>query len=111
MVQQALDQWCKSNKLSSADIFLFCCFFCNNQYRILIDGNGDGSDNLEETFEARLKQIGHVVALLDTWNEPRYLTRIWTIYEQFTAAQLGIEVTMILPPASQESLIEKLEEG
>ena len=111
LVQEALRRWIRTSGLELADTFLYCCFFCNNQYRILVQGNGQGSENLDEVFEKRLTNIGRVIALLDTWDNPRYLTRIWTIYEQFTAAKLNISMTMILPPEAHESLMEKLREG
>merc|ERR1712228_1051283 len=91
--------------------FFYCCFFVNNQYRILVEGDGDGSENLETLFESRLLSIGHVVALLDGWDLPRYLTRIWTIYEQFVATRLGIPMAMALPLSSSKSLMEEIEKG
>jgi len=111
LVQDGLDLWLEQSGLIAENTFLFCCFFVNNQYRILVDGDGSNSDNLEEIFEARLVTIGSMVALLDTWDEPRYLTRVWTIFEQYTAAKLNIEVTMILPTSSCRSLIKELETG
>ena len=39
-----------------------------------------------------------MLAMLDTWERPQYCTRIWTVFEQFTAAKLKVEVKMILPP-------------
>ena len=32
------------------------------------------------------------------------VTRIWTVFEQFTAAKLGVDVKMILPPESMQSI-------
>ena len=66
------------------------------------DKNGNGADNLEEIFESRLKKCGRMVALLDRWEQPAdskttYITRIWCIFEQYTALKLGIPVEFILP--------------
>merc|ERR1719272_1231756 len=44
-----------------------------------------------------------MIAMLDTWESPQYCTRIWTVFEQFTAAKLKVEVKMILPPKQMES--------
>ena len=66
--------------------YFFMCFFANNQYRILVEESSSGSDNLEEVFETNLKRIGRMVAMLDTWDQPTYLTRVWTVYEQFVAS-------------------------
>ena len=85
------------------------CFFVNNQFRIIVDGIDVG--DLEEVFETNLVRIGAVVALLDGWDTPVYLTRIWTIYEQFTALKLGIPMRMILPMDSFKSLSEEIDRG
>ena len=71
----------------------------------------DGSDNLEEIFEARLSSIGHMVAILDTWQDPVYVTRIWTMYEQFCAAKLCIPMEIILPPKVSISFYRLVESG
>jgi hypothetical protein len=76
-----------------------------------VNVDANGSDNHEMVFETRLKKIGRVVALLDKWDNPRYLTRIWTIFEQFTAQKLEIPVTMILPADCCESLMNEIDKG
>jgi len=93
-------------------VFLFMCFFCNNQYRLLVDGN-PGSGDLEHTFEQRLDSCrpGGVVALLDDWNDSQYLKRIWTIFEQYTAAKVDVPVQMVLPVEGARSLMEEFETG
>ena len=50
-----------------------------------------GSSDLDTVFENNLRRIGRMVAILDTWEQPVYLTRIWTVYEQFVASTLEIE--------------------
>merc|ERR1711939_1252311 len=87
------------------------CFFTNNQYRILVEGATSGSTNLEVVFERNLLRIGRMVALLDHWEDPVYLKRIWTIFEQFTAVKVGIQVDMIFPPESRVALIEQIYRG
>lgn len=67
-------------------------FFVNNQFRIIADQRAAGSDNLENIFQENLRRIGQVVAVLDTWQEPIYLQRVWTIYEQFVACSMNIPV-------------------
>merc|ERR1712228_299604 len=85
------------------------CFFANNQFRIIVDGSDVG--DLENVFENNLKRIGAVVALLDGWVAPVYLTRIWTIFEQFTAVKLAVPVRMILPAAAFNSLSQEIDKG
>merc|ERR1711988_1625915 len=102
-----MGEWIAQKDADSVNIFFFVCFFCNNQYRILVDKSANGSDDLEKTFEMRLTRIGRVVAFLDTWNHSVYLTRIWTIYEQFVSIENGIEVEMVLPPSESARLIQE----
>ena len=71
--------------------YFYVCFFVNNQFRILLEQTAAGSDNLEAVFEDNLKRIGKMVAILDTWERPVYLTRIWTVFEQFVASTIQIE--------------------
>ncbi|CAK9069513.1 unnamed protein product [Durusdinium trenchii] len=112
LVQDALSCWLQEMCLESDGVFLYMCFFVNNQYRILFEKDGVGSSNLEHVFEDTLTRIGRMVAILDDWYDPTYLTRIWTIFEQFTAIKLGnITVTMVLPRGKNQSLIEQIREG
>jgi len=106
-----LQRWADANQLVYEDVFLFCCFFCNNQHRILVEGSSQGSDDLEFVFEARLRQIGRVVALMDTWQGSIYTRRIWTIFEQYMAARLGIEMQFTLPAEPAATLIDHLHKG
>jgi len=111
VVQDALRYWLKSVELQADHVFLYMCFFVNNQYRILVNNDQNGSDDLANVFEENLIRIGRVLALLDTWDGPRYLTRIWTIFEQVIAMKLELPVTIILPSAESESFMRQLEFG
>ena len=68
-------------------------------------------DNLEQTFESNLNRIGKVIALFDHWENVKYLTRIWTIFEQFTAAKLNIPVDIVLPVGPAKLMMEQVERG
>jgi len=55
-------------------VFFFMCFFVNNQHRIIVEESTTGSAELEKVFEGNLRRIGQMVAILDTWEEPIYLS-------------------------------------
>ncbi|CAE7252248.1 unnamed protein product [Symbiodinium sp. CCMP2592] len=111
-ITSALDMHRRSmSELVSEHIFFYMCFFVNNQFRIIVEATGSGSDNLEEVFESNLRRIGRMVAILDTWEEPVYLTRIWTVHEQFVASQLGIEVSFAMPQQASETLELEVSRG
>ncbi|CAE8589043.1 unnamed protein product [Polarella glacialis] len=96
--------------LKAEDVFLWMCFFCSNQYRIFKATNVDAGD-LEKIFRTHVVSIGKVVALLDHWSAPQYLTRVWTIYEQYVAADLKVPMEFILPPQAGGTLVECFEQG
>lgn len=110
-VTDAIGKWIGASNRRPDDTHIWMCAFCNNQFRILVDKSASGTDNLDTLFEKRLTSIGYMVALLDHWQDPLYLTRVWTIYEQFTATKLGIHVEIILPAAEFESLESVLRSG
>ena len=84
-------------------------FFVNNQFRIIVDQSAAGSDNLENIFQENLRRIGQIVAVLDTWQEPIYLQRVWTIYEQFVACSMNIPVVFVMP--QEATLSQRLSLG
>lgn len=52
-----------------------------------------------------------MVAILDTFQTPIYLKRVWTIYEQFIAYSSDIPVTFLMPEASSASLLLEVSKG
>ena len=89
----------------------FMCFFINNQYRILVEESTTGSADLEQVFEVNLKRIGRMVAILDAWHQPVYLSRVWTVFEQFVASKLDIPVQFVMPESSALSLQQTIRRG
>eukprot|EP00927_Polykrikos_kofoidii_P046515 TRINITY_DN40732_c0_g2_i1.p1 TRINITY_DN40732_c0_g2~~TRINITY_DN40732_c0_g2_i1.p1 ORF type:complete len:853 (+),score=83.82 TRINITY_DN40732_c0_g2_i1:52-2610(+) len=112
VVRDCLRRWAARKGLRHDEVFLYVCFFCNNQWRLLVEGSSSGADNLEEVFEQRLRKIGSMVAIVDSWKDSVYITRIWTIYEQYMASKLEeFIVEFALPTLPAATLIEELESG
>ncbi|CAK8987605.1 unnamed protein product [Durusdinium trenchii] len=110
-LQSAMKMWRSTRTLEFHDVVFYMCFFVNNQFRIIVDGSATGSDNLEEVFQTNLRRIGQVVAVLDSWEEPVYLQRVWTIYEQYVACSLQVPVTFIMPEGAAASLSKQISRG
>lgn len=112
MVLAALQAWLESQGFDDDKVFIWMCYACNNQFRILdVKCQQQGSDNLSLVFESRLSSIGRMLALIDSWQAPTYHKRIWTQFEQYTATKLGIPVTMVLPPEEAAALQEQISGG
>ncbi|CAK8992270.1 unnamed protein product, partial [Durusdinium trenchii] len=107
-LQSAMKMWRGTTTLDFQEVFFYICFFVNNQFRIIVEGSAIGSDNLEEVFEKNLRRIGRVVAVLDTWQQPVYLQRVWTIYEQYVACSLQVPVTFVMPEHASVSLSDQI---
>eukprot|EP00438_Fugacium_kawagutii_P020405 Skav231243 [mRNA] locus=scaffold411:103200:103754:- [translate_table: standard] len=92
-------------------VSFYMCFFVNNQFRIIVERAATGSENLSEMFKQSLLRTGHMVAILDSWQNPVYLRRVWTIYEQFLACSQGLNVVMVMPEAPMTSLQGQIFKG
>jgi len=103
-VVHAIRDWATRTKAEPAATFLWVCFFCNNQFRILEERSQEGSDNLERALAARLTEIGRVLVIFDTWRSAFYLQRAWCVFETFMADKVGADVQIILPSAEARSL-------
>jgi len=77
--------------------YVWWCFFCNNQYRMLQDGQTASTEELADTFGANLKRIGKMWILLDSLTQAKYVGRIWCIFEVFVARSYDIPCSIILP--------------
>lgn len=95
----------------TSSIFFYISFFVNNQFRIIVDGVAAGSDDLENSFKVNLSRSGRMVAVLDTWEDPVYLKRVWTVYEQFVACSSRLPVEFVMPDASMASLQDHIRQG
>ena len=76
------------------------CCLCVNQHRVATKSKSVAVDFFAE-FSERVSGIGHVLAMMAPWRSPTYLTRIWCIYEIYTAHQHGCDLTIIMPPAQK----------
>ncbi|CAK9021463.1 unnamed protein product [Durusdinium trenchii] len=108
-VRCALDMF--HNRTAGFHCYFYMCFFVNNQFRIIVQQTSSGSDNLEDVFESNLKRIGKMVAILDTWDQPVYLSRVWTVYEQYVASTIQVEVQFIMPKAAALRLRQHIASG
>jgi tetratricopeptide (TPR) repeat protein len=83
-IVEVLLKYCSKKKLNPKQTYVWLCCLCNNQHRV---AEKDVSfHDFKEIFGEHVKNIGHIVALLTPWDKPLYLTRVWCIFEIFTAS-------------------------
>jgi hypothetical protein len=119
-----LVDYCTTNQLEPSRTYVWICALCVNQHRIC------GSEQVsfevfQEIFNRRVTGIGHLLAMMSPWHEPLYLTRIWCIFELFTAhtsakaigdqrvggGQDGVRVTLVMPPRERQGMTRAIIEG
>ncbi|CAE7242902.1 rngB [Symbiodinium pilosum] len=100
--------WAQSSSLQTAEVFLWMCFFCNNQYRIQ-DGSCSNSDDLSAVFESRLSSARNMLVILDTFLTPHYYKRAWCLFETFICLKKHFPMTVILPPKELTTFKQVLE--
>ena len=106
----ALNMFMRNRSSDGDRVFFFMDFFVNNQFRIHV--GMQASEKITDMLEFQIRRSGKMVAVLDTWQDPIYLQRIWTVYEQFVACSLEIPVTFVMPESASASLHRSVfEEG
>ena len=99
-----------SEACPTGSVYLWWCFFVNNQFRMLEDGITQDTDSLLKVFAEPLQRAGKVLMCMDNFQNCTYTKRIWCIYEIFSAVRRNIPVTLIMPQLQLEQEIETLTE-
>ncbi|CAE7193987.1 unnamed protein product [Symbiodinium natans] len=101
----ALRNWCRQSDAKAANVFLWMCFFCNNQYRIAA---ATSTAQLKTVFESNLSSIGKMIILLDDYLSPVYISRLWCIFETYVSVEQSIEPDVVLPDCAASKLTDEL---
>ena len=73
--------------------------------------SGVVAPNLTDVFGERLKRIGLMIVLRDSYDGGHYTTRVWCIFEVYTATMHNIPISVALPGASKAEFHKKLKDG
>jgi tetratricopeptide (TPR) repeat protein len=101
---------CESNKdMDQKRTYVWICCLCNNQHRVYEDKKNGGNvpfDKFHEIFRTNVVNIGHVVAMMFPWDNPEYLTRVWCVFEAYTATtEPGCTLTIAMPPKERQTMM------
>lgn len=98
--------------------YVWICSLCINQHRVveqtllMEEQQTSGmtvtpsSMDFFKLFSERVVSIGHILCMMAPWDNPSYLTRVWCIFELYTASEQGCPTAIVMPPA-QAAALEK----
>jgi len=110
---KALQHWAAKNPWERHHVNIWWCFFSNNQFRILQEGEARSTKELAVAFGNNVKAIGKAWMLMDRLQESTYTSRIWCVFEVYVARKHDVPITILLDPEQQDTCgnnINSLEE-
>jgi len=113
-IVDALVEYCQRCNLDMRRTYVWICCFCMNQHRIqeaISRGDTVPFDTLAEQFSSRVRSIGHILSLMDSWRSPRYITRAWCIYELYVAMEANCKLDVIMTAREGRSFLRALITG
>jgi len=100
----SLEEYCTVNSIDPKRTYIWICCLCNNQHRV---GENVAFDVFQTIFRDIVVGVGHVLALMAPWEKPLYLTRVWCVFEVYTANTTdACEVEIIMPPRETKVMLE-----
>lgn len=108
-VVSALNEWAKVFRSDApASVCVWICALCLNQHRV--QGTIVTPSELAQEFRTRVETIGMILPLLSPWNRPLYTTRLWCLFELFTAIRnrQTVKVEIILAEGEEQSMHDAL---
>ncbi|CAE7343014.1 unnamed protein product, partial [Symbiodinium pilosum] len=60
------------------------CCLCINQHRVKeahAAGEVISFTEFKEAFGVRVAGVSHILAMMSPWNDPRYIRRVWCVFE------------------------------
>ena len=111
-ISKTLMTHCRRLRENPEEFRVWICAFCVNQWRVK-EAIAKGSKVPFEVFQAefgdKVKKIGKILALITPWDNPLYLTRVWTIYECYMGStDKDVSFQFILPEEDEKSFSEVL---
>ena len=112
-----LVEHCRAAELDPKRTYIWICCMCVNQHRVKESqaaGEVVSTEAFMAEFEPKVTEIGHVLAMMAPWDKPLYLSRIWCVFEMFTATKLGADkckVDIVMPPAEMKAFEADVVDG
>ncbi|CAK9068670.1 Tartrate-resistant acid phosphatase type 5 (TR-AP) (Tartrate-resistant acid ATPase) (TrATPase) (Type 5 acid phosphatase) (Uteroferrin) (UF) [Durusdinium trenchii] len=105
---------CETRERDMKRTYFWICCLCINQHRVK-EAQAAGLvvpfEDFREHFQQRVVGVGHVLALMAPWDNPVYVSRVWCVFEIFTAVNENCELTVILPPVEMKRFSGTIHDG
>jgi len=92
-------------------LFLWWCFFQNNQFRILGNKQKQSFETLRDIFGTQVQSIGRMVCMMDKITGSEYSRRLWCLFEVAMCVEHHIPMEVMIPEKSQKEVETLLAEG
>jgi len=119
-VIESLCAWCEREQHDPRQTRAWMCCFCINQHRV-VEAQAAGTtvpfEEFRHEFESRVRGIGKVLSLFGTWKLATYVTRVWCVFELYSAMELqardpaSYTLEMLMSPREGELFRQNLFEG
>merc|ERR1712066_1080280 len=89
-IVSVLEQFCRDKTMHEERVVVWICCFCINQHRIKqVQDHGEQVkfEDFKRLFAERVSGIGNIIAMMEPWDDPKYVHRVWCNFELFTAVQ------------------------
>ncbi|CAB9496912.1 Polyubiquitin (Fragment) [Seminavis robusta] len=112
-IVDTLMDYCNAQHLNPQQTYVWMCCLCNNQHRVAENirlGKVVPFQVFRRIFRSRVIGIGHLLAMMSPWREPKYITRLWCIFELYTASLQNddIKVSIVMPPGEKRDMAKTI---
>lgn len=103
----SLAEWIARNpQLDPRRTYVWMC--CLGLDQNAMSASDADPDALEAAFGDRVVRINWLLPLLHPWDQPVYCTRLWCLFELYTAAKYGVCVDALFVPGQRGALVKAL---
>lgn len=110
-IVNSLVGYCTRENLDKKKTYVWICCLCLNQHRIREKRSRKECvpfEELQTVLSERITKINHVLAMTSPWDAPLYLTRVWCIFELYTAIENNCNMAVIAPTRERKDFIDGL---
>eukprot|EP00971_Amphidinium_carterae_P085268 1686843-Amphidinium_carterae.1 len=116
-IADSIRGFCNLKDLDTKTTCFWLCCLCINQHRVkeaAAKGEIVPFSAFQAAFAERVTGIGKILAMMQPWDGPRYVERVWCDFEMYTATSTTgtqVEVNVTMPPREAERMMGSMVKG